>query len=82
MDQVDGIREHIGKLEQYLKNLLIWLRVLVVCLVVISLIAIVVYNFFAPPEKDVSPEVINKLLGALNAGEIQAILVSLNTTGN
>ena len=82
MDHVAGIRQHIGKLEEYLKNLMVWLRILMVCLIMVSLIGIIVYNFFAPPEKDVSPVVINKLLGTLNGGEFQAILISLNTTVN
>ena len=81
MDQVDGIREHIGKLEEYLKNLMNWIRVLIVCFIVVSLITVVVYNYFAPPEKDISQDVINKLLGALNGPEFQAILSTLNTTG-
>ena len=81
MDQVDGISEHIGKLEENLKKLLNWIRVLIVSFIVVSLIAIVVYNYFAPPEKDISQDVINKLLGALNGPEFQAILSTLNTTG-
>ena len=80
MDQVDGIREHVGKLEEYLKKLVIWVRILIVCVIAISLFGIVVYNFFAPPEKDISQQVINKLLGALNGPEFQAILATLNSS--
>ena len=80
MYQVDGIREHVGKLEEYLKKLVVWIRVLIVCVIAISLFGIVVYNYFAPPEKDISQQVINKLLGALNGPEFQAILATLNST--
>ena len=81
MDQVDGIREHVGKLEEYLKKLVIWIRILTVCVIAISLFGMVAYNYFVPHEKDISDQVINKLLGALNGPEFQAILATLNSTG-
>ena len=80
MDQINGIKEQVGKVEEYLKTLMIWVRIFMVSLIVISLIGIVVYNFFAPSDKDVSQQVINNLLTALNGAEFQAVLASVNTT--
>ena len=59
---------------------MIWVWIFMVSLIVISLIGIVVYNFFAPSDKDVSQQVINNLLTALNGAEFQAVLASVNTT--
>ena len=81
MDQIDGIKEQVGKVEEYLKTLMIWVRIFMVSLIVISLIGIVVYNFFAPSDMDVSQQVINNLLTAFNGAEFQAVLASVNTTG-
>ena len=80
MDQIDGIKEQVGKVEEYLKTLMIWVRIFLVSLIVISLIGIVVYNFFAPSDKEVSQQVINNHLTALNGAEFQAVLASVNTT--
>ena len=85
MDQIDGIKEQVGKVEEYLKTLIVWVRIFMVSLIVISLIGIVVYNFFAPSDKDVSQQVINNLLTALNGAEFQAVLAPIsnsNTTTN
>ena len=80
MDQIDGIKEQVRNAEEYLKTLMIWGRIFMVSLIVISLIGIVVYNFFAPSDKDVSQQVINNLPTALNGAEFQAVLASVNTT--
>ena len=53
MDQIDGIKEQVGKVEEYLKTLMIW---------------------------DVSQQLINNLVTALNGAEFQAVLASVNTT--
>ena len=83
MDQIDGIKEQVGKVEEYLKTLMVWVRIFMVSLIVISLIGIVVYNFFAPSDKDVSQQVINNLLTALNGAEFQGVLAPIsNTTTN
>ena len=59
---------------------MIWVWIFMVSLIVISLIGFVVYNFFAPADKDVSQQVINNLLTALNGAEFEAVLASVNTT--
>jgi len=66
MDEVDGVTEKVTKIEEYLRQLIVWGRTLLIAILAISLIAILIYNFFAPAEKDVSSTVINKLLSALN----------------
>ena len=82
MDQIYGIKEQVGKVEEYLKTLMIWVRIFMVTLIVISLIGIVIYNFFAPSDMDVSQQVINNLLTALNGAEFQGVLASVNTSSN
>ena len=64
---------------------MIWVRIFMVSLIVISLFGIVVYNFFAPSDKVVSQKVINNLLTALNGAEFQGVLAPIsnsNTTTN
>ena len=85
MDQIDGIKEQVGKVAEYLKTLMVWVRIFMVSLIVLSLIGIVVYNFFAPSDKDVSQQVINNLLTALKGAEFQGVLAPIsnsNTTTN
>ena len=82
MDQIDGIKEQVGKVEEYLKTLMVWVRIFMVSLIVISLIGIVVYNFFAPSDKDVSQQVINNLLTALNRAEFQGVLGPIRNTNS
>ena len=80
MDQIDGIKEQVGKVEDYLKTLMVWVRIFMVSLIVLSLIGIVVYNFFAPSDKDVSQQVINNPLTALNGAEFQAVLAPISNS--
>ena len=67
IDIPDGVTTSITKIEDYLKKLLMWGRILLVSFLGLALFTILIYNFFAPSEKDVSPKVINNLLHALNA---------------
>jgi len=67
IDMPDGVTHSITKIEDYLKKLLMWGRILLVSVLGLAVFAILVYNFFAPSEKDVSPKVIQNLLHALNA---------------
>ena len=65
-DLVDGFRLDVASVEVYLKKLIIWIRILVIVVLVLSLGTIFVWNFFAPTSKDVSDRVIVKLLNALD----------------
>ena len=52
-DVPDGMKAIVTKMDSYLKQLLIWIRILVVRIISIILVDIMVYNFFAPSEKEV-----------------------------
>ena len=58
-DQVDGIRIDFKEIEGYLKKFILWVRILFMSILVSSLIAIFIWNFFAPPPREVSASVIN-----------------------
>ena len=53
-DDVDGFHLDMAKVEGYLKQLVLWVRILIMTILVISLASIAVWNFFAPAHKDVS----------------------------
>ena len=72
-DQVDGIRIDLKEVEGYLNKLILWVRILFMSNLVLSLIAIVIWNFFAPPHRDVSERVINKILSAVNSENFGAL---------
>ena len=59
-DEVDGFRIDVSKVEGYLKQLILWIRILITAILVLSLVTIVVWNFFGPSNKDVSGRVIDK----------------------
>ena len=73
-DEVDGIRIDVRKVEAYLKKLIHWIRMLISVVLVLSLVRIVVWNFFAPASKAVSDRVIDKLLNALNSENIAGLV--------
>jgi len=68
IDQVDGVREDVNKLEGYLKATIYWARILILAFVTLSLVAVLIYNFFAPKEKDVPDHIIEALRSAFNLG--------------
>jgi len=66
-DLPDGLATSMSHIEEYLKKLFLWCRILLVCIVTLSLFGIFIYNFFSPTEKDISQNTINKLLQLVNA---------------
>jgi len=68
IEQVDGVREEVNKLEGYLKATIYWARILILAIITLSLVAVLVYNFFAPKEKDIPDHIIEALRSAFNLG--------------
>ena len=73
-DEVDGIQIDVTKVEAYLQKLILWIRILISVVLVLSLLTIVVWNFFAPAIKDVSDRAIDKLLNAVNSENIAGLV--------
>ncbi len=69
-DQVDGVRDEVAKMEGYLRQGIIWLRSLIIAIISLILVVIIVFNFFAPKEKDVPQQVIDTLQSVLNLGTL------------
>ena len=65
-DEVDGFKLDVAKVEVYLKQIILWIRVLMVSVLVLTLGTVMLWNFFAPTIKDVSDRVTNNLLHAIN----------------
>ena len=64
---VDGFRLDVKNVEVYLKQFIVWIRIMVSVVLVLSLGTIFSWNFFAPISKYVSDRVIVKLLKALDS---------------
>ena len=64
----------MAKVDGYLKQLVLWVRILIVTILMLSLVSIAVWNFFAPTHKDVSDRVFDKLIGALNSENFAALV--------
>ena len=75
-DEVDGFRIDVSMVEGYLKQLILWIRILITAILVFNLVTIVVWNFFAPTNKDVSNRVIDKLLNAINSENIAGLVAA------
>ena len=73
-DVVDAFRLDVANVEVYLKKLIVWIRILVTLVLVLSLCTIFIWNFFAHTSQHVSDRVIVKLLNALDS-EYRAGLV-------
>ena len=61
-DEVDGFRLDVTKVNVYLKQIILWVRVLIVSVLVLTLGTVMLWNFFAPTSKDVSDRVITKVI--------------------
>ena len=81
-DELDGFHLDMTKVEGYLKKLVLWVRILIMTILVLSLVSIAVWNFFAPAHKDVSDRVIDKLIGALNSENIAALVGGSSVLGD
>ena len=64
-DEIDGFRLDVTKVNVYLKQIILWVRVLIVSVLVLTLGTVMLWIFFPPTTKDVSDRVINNLLHAL-----------------
>ena len=73
-DEVDGFRLDVTKVEVYLKQIILWVRILMVSVLVLTLGTVMLWNFFAPTTKDVSDRVITNQLKAINSQNIAALM--------
>ena len=73
-DEVDGFKLDVPKVEVYLKQIILWIRVLMVTILVLTLGTVMLWNFFPPTTKDVSDRVRNILLNAINSENIGGLL--------
>ena len=62
------------KVNVYLKQIILWVRVLIVTVLILTLGTVMLWNFFAPTTKDVSDRVITNLLNAINSQNIGGLL--------
>ena len=79
MDELDGFRLDVTKVNIYLKQIILWVRVLIVSILVLTLGTVMLWNFFAPATKDVSDRVITNILNALNSQNIVGLLAEENS---
>ena len=74
-DEVDGFRIDVTKVNVYLKQIILWVRGLIVTVLILTLGTVMLWNFFAPTTKDVSDRVNTNLLNAINSQNIAGLLV-------
>ena len=72
-DEGDGFKLDGAKVEVYLKQIILWVRVLMMSVLVLTLGTVMLWNFFAPTSKDVSDRVFNNLLHAINSENIAGL---------
>ena len=73
-DEVAVFRLDVPKVKAYLKELILWIRILITTAFAFTLDTIVVWNFFAPTRHDVSDRVRDKVLNALNSEKIAGLV--------
>ena len=73
-DVVDGFRLDVTKVNVYLKQIILLVRVLILSVLVLTLGTVMLWNFFAPTTKGVSDRVSNNLLHAINSENIGGLL--------
>ena len=78
-DEVDGFRLDVAKVDVYLKQIILWVRVLIVSVLVLTLGTVMLWNFFAPTTKDVSDRVSTNLLNEINSQNIAGLLAEENS---
>ena len=62
------------KVEVYLKQIILWIRVLIVSVLVLTLGTVMLWNFFAPTTKHVFDRVRNNRLNEINSENIGDLL--------
>ena len=65
-DEVDGFRLDVAKVEVYVKQLILWIRILITVVLLFSVVTSLLWNFVAPTIKEVSDRVIVQLLNSLS----------------
>ena len=79
-DDADGFRIDVTIVDAYLKKLMLCFRILISVVLVLSLVTIGFWNFFAPANKDLSDRVRDKFLNGVNT-ENNAGLVAEGDSG-
>ena len=74
-DEVDGLGIDVTKVNVYLKQIILWVSVLIVTVLILTLGTVMLWNFFAPTTNDVSDRVITNLLNAINSQNLAGLLV-------
>ena len=69
----------MAKVDVYLKQIILLVRVLIVCVLVLTLGSVMLWNFFAPTTKDVSDRMNTNLLNAINSQNIAGLLAEENS---
>ena len=72
-DELDEIHLYMTKIEAYLKQLVLSTLILIMALLVISLGSVALWKFLAAARKDVSEQVRDNFLNALNAENIAGL---------
>ena len=67
-------RIDVTKVNVYLKQIILWVRVLIVSVLVLTLGTVMLWNFFAPTTKDVSDRGSTNLVNAINSQNIAGLL--------
>ena len=78
-DEVDGFRIDVTKVNVYLMQIILWVRVLIATVLILTLGTVMLWNFFAPTTKDVSDRVSNNLLSAINSENLGGLLAEVNS---
>ena len=73
IDKVDGFKIELGQVEAYLKQIVMWIRILIMSVLALSLISIVVRILFAPLHRDVPDGLIDNIRNALNTQSFGAL---------
>ena len=64
----------MAEFEGDIKQLILWISILIMTVLVFNVFKIVVWKFFTPPTKDLSDRVIDKLFNALNSENIASLV--------
>ena len=64
-EEVDGVRETVDKMQDYLRQAIKSIHILIITIICICLVGVLTYNFFAPKEKDIPDNISTALRNAL-----------------
>ena len=79
-DQVDGLRIEMSKLEEYLRQIVIWVRIVFIAIVILGLAGLMFYNLISPPDKDVPQEYIDRFANTLSIAALNLPIPGPNNT--